>query len=116
MDAISIAIIWIAVGAALVLLIQEQSQRLTGFAQMQARQREQVAEDIREVCSDDECVALYQSVAASVPDNLVYYALAEMRQRMAEEGRDVPAAALFAEAIRRVAREHGCRLPLQATG
>jgi len=115
-DVLAIAVIWLAVGAALVLLIQDQSQRLAGFAQMQERQREQVAEDIREVCRDDECVALYQSVAASVPDNLVYYALAEMRQRLAEEGRDASTAALFAESMRRVAGEHGCSLQLQATG
>lgn len=116
MDAIAIGIIWIAVGVALVLLIQDQAQKLTGFAQMQERRREQVAEDIREICGDDECVALYQRVAASVPDNLVYYALAETRLRMAEEGRNTPTAAMFAEAMDRVAGEHGCQLQLQATG
>ena len=116
MDEMAVGIIWIAVGVALVLLIQEQAQKLTGFAQMQERQREQVAEDIREICRDDECVALYQRVAASVPDKLVYYALAETRQRMAEDGRSMPTSAMFVEAMGRVAGEHGCQLELQATG
>ena len=116
MDALALGIVWVAVGAALVLLVQEQSQRLSDFTRMQARQREQVAADIREVCNDDECVALYESVAESLPDNLVYYALAETRQRMASEERDVPTSTVFADAIRRVAGEHGCRLQLQATG
>ena len=114
MDVLAFAIVWLAVGTALILLITEQSHRIAGFAQMQERQRAQVADDIREVCNDDECVEIYRSVAADMPDNLVYYALAETRQRLAD-GAATSAAAAFADAIRRVAGEHNCPLHLQAT-
>ena len=71
----------------------------------------QVAPEIFEV-DDDDNLNLHME---EVPDNLVYYALAETRQRMADEGGRASAAAVFAEAIRRIAGEHGCRLQLQAT-
>ena len=76
-DALTTGIIWIAVGAALVVLIHEQSVRLAGFSRAHARRREQIRSDIRDVCHDEECVALYESVAASVPDAVLYFALAD---------------------------------------
>lgn len=111
-DALTTGIIWIAVGAALVVLIHEQSVRLAGFSRAHARRREQIRSDIRDVCHDEECVALYESVAASVPDAVLYFALADTSRRMVLE-RKTEIAVVFADALRRVADEHDCCLRIQ---
>ena len=108
-DALTTGIIWLAVGAALVILIHEQSVRLSGFSRAQARRREQLRKDIRAICHDEECVAVYESVAASIPDAVLYFALADTRRRIELESNG-EIAVVFADALLRVALEHDCRL------
>jgi len=115
-DVMATSLIWISIGVALILLIQDQACKITDFAQAQARVRESVAEEIREVCGDEESVAFYERFATKLPDNLVYYALAETRQRQAADGTgcDDGAGAYFAQAIVRLAAENGCRVDAAA--
>ena len=77
---------------------------------MRAEPRESVAEAIRDVCGDDDSVAFYLRFAAKLPDNLVYYALAETRQRLAGDDAEAGAGIYFTRAIVRLAAEHGCRI------
>ncbi len=111
-DALTTGIIWIAVGAALVILIHEQSVRLARLSRAQTRRREQLRKDIRDVCHDEECVALYESVAASIPDAVLYFALADTRRRMDFE-LNHEIAVVFADALQRVALAHDCRLRIR---
>ena len=114
MDVLATAVVWISVGIALVLLIQEQSKRLADFSKAQADSRAQVAQDILDVCRDQACVALYEQLTPRIPDNLVYYALAETRQRVARGEASEGPAALFTETISRIASERGFTLELSA--
>ena len=114
MDALATGIVWISVGTALVLLIQDQSQKLAAFTRVQADARAALRQEIYDVCQDREPVGFYEAVAANVPDNLVYYALAETRQKLANGGAPDKAGACFAAAIMRLADENGCQLGAQA--
>jgi len=113
-DSLSTGIVWMSVATALVLLVKEQARRLSDFNHMQAKQRESVAEDIYDVCHDKDCVAYYEKIAEGIPDNLVYFALAETRQRLEESGGAQSAHALFTETMDRIASEYGCRLEARA--
>ncbi len=114
MDALATAVIWISVGLALVLLIQEQSHRLADFSRAQANSRAAVAQEILDLCGDREPVALYEQLAARIPDSLVYYALAETRQRLGAGELSEGAAAYFTRTISRLADQSSDGVPVQA--
>ena len=114
MDALATAVIWVSVGLALIVLIQEQSLRLADFSRAQANSRAAVAQEILELCGDREPVAMYEQLAARIPDSLVYYALAETRQKLgAVELLEGPAA-YFKRTISRIADQSSDGVPVQA--
>jgi Tfp pilus assembly protein PilN len=113
-DALATAVIWISVGSALVLLIYEQSRRLADFTKAQANSRAAVAQEIVDLCGDRAPVAIYEELAARVPDSLVYYALAETRQKLTAGELAEGPGAYFTRTITRLAEQSHGGVPVQA--
>jgi hypothetical protein len=114
-DTFSTAAIWISIGVGLILLIKEQSIRLEGYKRQVAEQKQALCDEIREVCNDQQPVDFYLQQADRIPDNLVYFALAETRQQLASIGQHGDAGDVFAKTLTQLAADNGFALG-NATG